>query len=404
MCIRDRYAGLFGMASFDDFQLRRRMVGSTGKALAFLEEVKAAVTERELKDIETLRKAKSRHLGTAFEQTRLERWDIAYYTERETRERFATNQETFRQYFPPQESLQFTLRVIERMTGVKYTRIEGVKTWHPDVQAYAVSDAVSGKPMSTLYVDLYPRDGKYNHAAVWSFRNAATRLHRAPQAALVVNFDRKGLTLEELETLLHELGHSVHADLSATRFSLQGGTNVVHDFAEAPSQMLEDWVYDKNVLKIFQEVCPTCKPVPEDLVEKAKAVKAFDKGVLFARQHLYASYDLTLYGPDAPKAMPLWEKMEGATPLGYVSGTMFPANFSHIASNYSAGYYGYLWSLVVAMDLRTAFAADKLDPAVGMRYRNTVLAHGGEKPAAELVKEFLGRETNSKAFFDYLKR
>lgn len=402
--LRKELAGLFGFDSYDDYVLRRRMVGSTPNALAFLAEVKAAVAAREVKDIETLTAAKARHLGTAAPATRLERWDVAFYTEREVRDRYTIDQESFRKYFPPQESLQFTLRVIEKMMGVKYTRVEGVKLWHPEVQAYQVSDVASGKPIATLYVDLYPREGKYNHAAVWSYRNASTRLNRAPQAALVVNFDRRGLTLDELETLLHELGHAVHADLSATRFSSQGGTNTVHDFSEAPSQMLEDWVYDKSVLKVFAEVCPTCTPVPDDLVDKAKAVKEFDKGIAFARQHLYASFDLALHGPDAPKSMPLWEKMEGATPLGYVPGTRFPAGFGHVASGYAAGYYGYLWSLVVAMDLRTAFEGKKLDPAVGMRYRQTVLAHGGERPARELVAEFLGRETNSKAFFDYLKR
>ncbi len=402
--LRKEYAGFFGFNNYDEFVLQRRMVGSRDRAISFLDEVKAAVAEREMRDVADLRDTKARHLGQPLEQTQVQRWDVAFYTERAVRERYAVDQEAFRKYFPPQESLQFSLRVIEKMTGVKYTRVPGVKTWHPDVQAYAVSDAATGKPMATLYVDLYPREGKYNHAAVWSYRNASTRLNRAPQAALVVNLDRKGLTLDELETLLHELGHSVHADLSHTRYSLQGGTSVVHDFVEAPSQMLEDWVYDKNVLKVFQEVCPSCTPVPDDILVKAVAVKEFGKGIQFARQHLYASYDLALYAPDAPPAMATWARMEGATPVGYVPGSMFPAGFAHIASNYAAGYYGYLYSLVVAMDLRTAFAANKLDPAVGMRYRSTVLANGGQKPAKELVADFLGRETNSKAFFDYLKK
>ncbi len=402
--LRKEYAGLFGLASYDDFALQRRMVGTRAKAMAFLDEVKAAVTEREKKDVAELRDAKARHLDTPLAQTTLQRWDVAFYTERLLRERYAVDQEAFRPFFPPQESLQFTLRVIEKLMGVTYTRVPGAKTWHPEVQAYAVSDAKSGKALSTLYVDLYPREGKYNHAAVWPIRSASTRFARAPQAALVVNFDRKGLTLSELRTLLHELGHSVHADLSATRYSLQGGTSVVRDFVEAPSQMLEDWVYDKRVLKVFQEVCAACIPVPDDMLAKAIAVKEFGKGLQMARQHLYAAYDLELYGPDAPPAMATWARMEGATPLGTVPGSLFPAGFGHITSGYSAGYYGYLYSLVVAMDLRTAFAADKLDPVVGMRYRNTVLASGSQKPAAELVRDFLGRETNAKAFFDDLKK
>jgi len=126
--------------------------------------------------------------------------------------------------------------------------------------------------------------------------------------------------------------------------------------------------------------------------------------MFFARQHLYASYDLALYGPEPQDPMALWSRMEAATPLGYVADTMFPAGFSHIAGGYSAGYYGYLWSLVVATDMRTAFAADKLSPAVGRRYRDTVLSQGGQRPPNVLVRNFLGREFNAKAFFDDLKR
>jgi thimet oligopeptidase len=229
-------------------------------------------------------------------------------------------------------------------------------------------------------------------------------LERVPQAALVVNFDRQGLTLEELETLLHELGHAVHNNLSATRYSAQAGTSTLRDFVEAPSQMLEDWVYDRKVLKTFTEVCPVCKPVPDELLAKARAARDYGKGVKFARQHLYASYDIALHGSDAVDPLGLWSRMEGATPLGYVSDTRFPAAFGHLAGGYAAGYYGYLWSLVLAMDLRTAFAADKLDPAVGRRYRSIVLANGGQRPPQDLVREFLGREPNSKAFYEYLKQ
>lgn len=401
--LRRDYASLFGYASFADFQLRRRMAENTGNTQRFLDEVKAVLTESELHDLAELREAKARHLGQPLESTKIERWDVAFYTERVRRERYSVDQEAFRPYFPPQESLRFVMRVAEKMLGIRYTRVPAA-LWHPDVQAYAVSDAKSGKPLAALYVDLYPREGKYNHAAVWSFRNGATRLNRAPQAALVVNMDRKGLTLGELETLLHEMGHALHNNLSATRYSSQAGTSVLRDFVEAPSQMLEDWVYDKRVLKAFTEVCPGCKRVPDEMIDKALVARDYAKGVRYARQHLFASYDLALYSAQPPEPGPLWVRMEGATPLGHVPGTMFPASFSHVAGGYAAGYYGYLWSLVVAMDLRTAFSADRLDPVVGARYRATVLSQGGQRPPKELVRDFLGRETNSKAFFDYLRK
>ncbi|HEX2013401.1 MAG TPA: M3 family metallopeptidase [Roseateles sp.] len=400
---RGEYAKLFGFSNYVDFNLRRRMAKDGTRAWRFLDEVKSTVIEGERADLVELRKAKAEHLGRAPEATQVQRWDASFYAERIRRQRFSVDQEAFRPYFPPQESLAFAMRVIEKMMGVRYTRVNA-ELWHPEAQAYAVSDVASGKALATLYVDLYPREGKYNHAAVWPLRSSSTRIGRTPTAALVVNFDRQGLTLDEVETLLHELGHAVHNNLSATRYASQGGTAVMHDFVEAPSQMLEDWVYDKRVLKLMQEVCAGCKPVPDALVDQAVAAKEFAKGSQYGRQHLYASYDLALYGPERPDPLALWAKMEGATPLGYVPGTMFPAGFAHIAGGYGAGYYGYLWSLVLAMDLRTAFKDDKLSPETGRRYRDIVLGNGGQKPAPELVREFLGRESNAKAFFDYLRK
>lgn len=401
--LRGEYAKLFGFDNYVDFNLRRRMAKDGATATRFLDSVTGAVNAREKDELQELRAAKAQHLGTPLEQTTVERWDAGFYSERVKLQKFSVDQNAFRPYFPPQASLEFALHVIEKMMGVKYERVAN-KLWHDEAQTYVVSDVATGKAIAQLYVDLYPRDGKYNHAAVWPLRGSAMRIGRTPAAALVVNFDRNGLTLDEVETLLHELGHAVHVNLSNTRYTSTAGTTVMHDFVEAPSQMLEDWVYDKNVLKLMQDVCPTCKPVPDALVAQAQAAKHYGKGGQFGRQHLYASYDLALHQSAKPEPLPLWAKMEGATPLGYVPNTLFPAGFAHIAGGYGAGYYGYLWSLVVAMDLRTAFAADKLDPAVGKRYRELVLGQGAQKPAPALVKDFLGRDSNSQAFFDYLKR
>jgi thimet oligopeptidase len=402
--LRREYAQLFGFASFADFTLRRRMAESLPNAKKFLGEVQQAVAEREKKEIEELRAAKAADLSQPLAEVTLNRWDVAFYTEKLKRQRYSVDQEAFRPYFPPQESLAFVFRVIEKMMGVRYERVADVALWHPEAQAYAVRDVRSGKVIAKLLVDLYPREGKYNHAAVWSYRNGAQRGNRAPQAALVVNFDRKGLTLDELETLLHELGHAVHNNLSSTRYSSQAGTSTLRDFVEAPSQMLEDWVYERPVLDVMREVCPACKPVPDDLLKQAKVAKHFGKGVRYARQQLYASFDLGMHDTEAPEPMALWAKMEGATPLGHVSGTMFPAGFSHLAGGYAAGYYGYLWSEVVAADLRTAFEADKLSPVVGARYRRIVLGNGGQRPPQDIVREFLGRPTDAKAFYKELSR
>jgi thimet oligopeptidase len=399
---RREYAQLFGFTNYGDFALRRRMAGSTSRVTKFLDDVQAAVRVGETKDIGELRAARARLDGTPPDKTAMERWDVSYYTEVVRKEKYNVDAETFRPYFPPQESLQFVMRVAEKMFDIRYVRVPGAY-WHPEVQGYAVIDNRTRQPIASLYVDLYPREGKYKHAAVWALATASTATHRLPAAALVVNFDRQGLTLDELETLLHEFGHSLHDNLSAVRWSAVARTP--RDFVEAPSQMLEDWVYDARVLKVFQEVCPTCKRVPDELLAQATAARDFGKGIRYARQHLYASYDMALNTAAAPDPTATWAKMEGATPLGHVDGTIFPSTFTHIAGDgYTAGYYGYLWCLVVAMDLRTAFAADKLDPAVGARYRANVISQGGQKPPADLVKDFLGRDFSSGPFFEYMKK
>ncbi len=401
--LRHEYAQLFGFDSYADFVLRRRMAKSEAAVLALLDEVKDAVAQRELADLDKLRAAKAQHLKTAPADTAIQRWDVAYYNERVRAARYAVDLEQFRRYFPPEASVQFVFALAGRLFGVRFVPLQQA-LWHPDARAFEVSDAATKEPLGTLFVDLYPRADKYNHAAVWPIRNVSTLVQRRPAAALVVNFNRKGLTIDELETLLHEFGHALHSLLSTTRYAGQGGSSVQLDFVEAPSQMLEDWVYDPRVLALFQQVCKTCPSVPAALIAHADRARHFAKGIMVARQHLFASYDLAVYGRRSEDPMALWARMEAATPGGHVPGTMFPAGFSHIATHYAAGYYGYLWSLVVAEDLRTAFAADKLDASVGRRYRDSVLAHGGEVAPQDLLRQFLGRPTDSKAFFEALAK
>ena len=406
--LRRAYARLFGLDSWADYALRRRMAQSTRHVRDFLAEVRSAVAARERADLDELRAEKARHLGSAPESTTLARWDISYYSERIRQARYAVDQEQFRRHFPPQASVDFVFALAERLFGVAFVAAPP-PPWHAEARAYAVRDSASGKPLGTLFVDLYPRADKYGHAAVWSFRVGSTLARRLPAAALVVNFSRQGLTIDELETLLHEFGHALHTLASTTRYAGNGGTHVRRDFIEAPSQMLEDWVYDPAVLALFRQVCASCPPVPDELLAQADRARHFAKGIAVGRQWLLASYDLAYYAAAPADPLALWAAMEAATPLGHVAGSRFPAAFGHIAGGYAAGYYGYLWSLVVAEDLRTAFApadggAGRLDAATGARYRRSVLARGGEVEPAELVRRFLGRPTDSRAFFRALDR
>jgi thimet oligopeptidase len=396
--LRRELAQQFGYRSYAEFALRHSMAGSVPAVDAFLKQVQARVQKADLADLAEFKAAKAAHLGTPVAQTHLHRWDQQFYSERVRLARYHIDESKFRPYFPPQESLHFVMRLAEKLFGVKYTQVD-VPLWHPEAQAYAVTDAATGQALAALMVDMYPREGKYGHAAVAGIRAGALRAGRLPQAVLMVNFDRQGLTLSELRILLHEFGHAVHGNLSTTRYSMQSGTNVERDFVEAPSQMLEDWVQDPKVLALFKEVCPNCQPVPDELVAKARAARNFAKGSQTARQVLYARYDMALHSAAAPDPTATWARMEGATPLGHVQATWWPAAFTHLVGGYAASYYGYQWSLAVALDLRTAFQADRLSADVGRRYRDTVLSQGGQQPPRALLRQFLGRESNSDAYF-----
>ena len=399
--LRHEMAGLFGLPSYADFVTRRRMVGNSSVANAFLKDVQAAVAAGEKSDMEELRAAKAEHLGTALATTAIHRWDTSFYSERLRKARYAIDQEALRKYFPTEESLAFTLKVASDLYGVSFTtptKAAKPKTWHPDVRYLEVFDSTSKAFLGNIYLDLFPREDKYNHAAAWGIRGSSALLKRNPSSVLVTNFNRQGLTHDELETLLHEFGHVLHGVLSTTRYVGLAGTSVKRDFVEAPSQMFEEWARRADTLALFKAVCAACPQLSAEQIKSLDNARTFGRGMRYARQQLYASYDMTLHGPERFDAQALWAKMEGDTPLGHVPNTLFVAGFGHLASGYGAGYYGYLWSEVLALDMLNAFKGKLMDPAVGKRYRNTILANGGERDPMALVTELLGRAPNRDAF------
>ena len=395
--LRQELAGLYGLKSFADYALRRKMVGNPQTVFKFLDDVKDAVTGLEKQEIEDIRAEKAKDLGTPLADTKVERWDVSYYQERIRRARFDIDQEKLRKYFPTDKAVDYTLLISQRLYGVKFREVK-VPTWNPDVRYFDVLDAKTGKFMAGFYLDLYPREGKYNHAAAFPIHGASTRAHRTPIAALVANLNSEGLDHNELETLMHEFGHVMHNVLSTVEYNPQAGTAVKGDFVEAPSQMFEEWSRREQPLELFKEVCPECPHLTHDDIQRLEAARRYGQGTLYARQWLYAYFDMEMStNPQPPLA--LWSKLEGATPLGHPEGTMFPASFSHIASNYGAGYYGYMWSQVLALDMLSPFKKDMLDPRVGRRYRDLVLSQGGQDEEMKMVKRFLGRAPSSDAFF-----
>ncbi|QJR15640.1 M3 family metallopeptidase [Usitatibacter palustris] len=395
--LRQELAGLYGLPNFAAYSVRRKMVERPEVVNKFLADVKAAVADLEKKDVEELRADKAKEQGTPLAETKMNRWDSAYHQERVRKARFAIDQEEMRKYFPTDKAIDFVLLVSQTLYGVTFKPAK-VATWHPDVRYYDVFDAKTAAFVSGFYLDLYPREGKYNHAAAWPVRGVSKLAGRTPYSALVVNFNKQGLTHDEMVVLMHEFGHVLHGVLSKTDYNPQSGTATVQDFVEAPSQMFEEWVRREAPLGLMKKVCPECPALSPEQIKRLDESRKFGAGMRYARQWTYAAYDMTLSQKPQPP-LDAWKAIEAVSPLGHVEGTMFPAGFSHIASNYAAGYYGYMWSEVLALDMLSQFEKNMLDPKVGARYRDTILSQGGQVDAMAMVKRFLGREPSSDAFF-----
>jgi len=389
VALRKEIAQLYGVPSFAHYVTKRRMVENPETVMKFLDEVRSVVTEAEMRDLAQLSEMKGENIN---------RWDMLFYRERLREKRYAIDQEALRKYFPTSAAVSWMLDISERLYGVRFERVD-LPTWHEDVVYFDVLDAESGGFIGGVYLDLYPREGKYKHAAAWPVRGVSRKTARQPISALVTNFNRDGLTHDELETLLHEFGHVLHGILSHTEYNEHSGTSVERDFVEAPSQMFEEWASRLESLQLLRQHCPACPEIDESLVKRLNAAAKFGAGIDYGRQWLYAVFDMSLSGPAPRGALETWSEMEGATPMGYVEGTAFPATFEHIASGYAAGYYGYMWAKVIALDLVSAFGADLMNQSVGRKLREIILSRGSEEPARDLVERFLGRPVSSDAFF-----
>ena len=395
--LRQELAGLYGLPTFASYSLRRKMAGNPVTVLKFLADVKEAVTNLEVKEIEELREAKAKETGRPFGETKLGHWDVDYYQEVIRRERFAIDQERLRKYFVTDKAVDFALLVAQTLYGVRFREAK-VSTWHADVRYYDVLDARSGQYISGIYLDLFPREGKHSGGVAFPIYGASRIEQRTALCALVVNLSPDGLTQSQLAVLMHEFGHVLHGALSNVDYNPQAGLNVKNDFVEAPSRMFEEWARLEQPLDLFKQVCPECPHLTRDEVDRLKAARRFGQGIGNAGEWLRSVYDMALSTKPEPP-LDLWKKLEAATLLGHTEGTMFPASFSHIAGGMAASYYGYLWSEALALEMMTPFRPNMLDPNVGERFRRSVLSQGGQKEEIDLVRGFLGREPSSEMFF-----
>jgi thimet oligopeptidase len=395
-------ARLLGYKTWADYITGDKMVVTSQNASDFIEKITAASGSREDREYVELLAFKKRLEPQA---TAVYPWENSYLQNELKNERFGYDAQLVRPYFEYNRVKQGVLDVTSRMFGVTYRRVNDSPIWDRSVEAYDVLDGI--KLLGRVYFDMHPRENKYKHYATFSI-STGKEGYRLPEAALVCNFPQPGkepalMDHADVVTFFHEFGHLLHHIFGG--HNQWAGIDLEWDFIEAPSQMLEEWAWDPAVLQIFARHYKSNEPIPADLVERMKAADEFGKGMRVRQQMFYAALSLHYHDRD-PNDLDTTklasEFQNHYTPFAYVPGTYFQESFGHL-QGYSAIYYTYMWSLVIAKDMFTNFKKEGLlNPGVAARYRQFVLAPGGSKPAADLVKDFLGRPYSFQAYFDWL--
>jgi thimet oligopeptidase len=404
LAARAALAHLLGYPSWSAYVLADRMAGTPERVRGFLTELSERLQSKqssEMTDLQAL-------AGHPFEA-----WDLPYYQNLFVKTRYALDESAVRAYFPVDYTLPAIMAIYARLFGVTFTPAAQPHVWDPLVKEYAVAEAGSGRFIGTLYFDLYPRDGKYTHFANFAMlpnRQLENGEVRPPMTAIIGNWPLGApgkpalLSHDEVVTFFHEFGHAMAALLCTAPYeTLSDGFR--WDFVEAPSQMLENWAWDPMILKQVSRSATTGEPLPDQLVSKIIANRRVGNGIFFERQIAYSVSDLDYHGAEPPADLSAtW----AANYAAYTHLTLPPeahpqASFEHLMGGYDSGYYGYLWSLVYAADLFTAFHRAGLEnPKVGQRYVSDILRPAKIYEPDREVEKVLGRPMNPTAFYEEL--
>ncbi|MGI8434738.1 MAG: M3 family metallopeptidase [Nocardioidaceae bacterium] len=405
---RHEHATLLGFESWSDFDCRVKMIGTSRAVDNFIDAITLAADEPGRLDREVLLRRRRVDQPDA---TTITRPDVSYYAELIRKESFAVDAQLTRTYFDFAKVREGLLEVTGRLFGLRYQPVEEPLAWHREVAAYDVflvdepGADVEAERIGRIYLDLHPREGKFKHAAQFTWANGVAGRQLA-EGVLVCNFPRGLMEHSDVITLFHEFGHLVHHVLAGRqRFVRFSGVATEWDFVEAPSQMLEEWAWNAEVLATFATDAAG-EPIPADLVAQMRAAHDFGKGYLARTQMFYAalSHRLHLKPPDGDLTELVAEVQAAYDLFPFIEGTHFHTAFGHLES-YSSAYYTYMWSLVIAKDLLSAFNPDDMfEQETATRYRDRVLVPGGSRDAADLVADFLGRPYDAAAFRAWLAR
>ncbi len=407
--LRYELAAILGYNSYAQYAMVESMAQKPERVWEFEEKLMNLAEEKALKDSEILSSIKAELTG--YNQVTINGWEKFYYETRQLEIHHDLDPEEIKEYFQSENVIQGFFHIAKLLFNVRFKQIENPSVWHPDVSMYELWDNASGRMLGRFYLDLFPRENKYQHAAEFSIISGKRvgENYQMPVAALVCNFpkptnDLPSLLLhDDVETFFHEFGHLLHELFTTTDLSSQAGTSVAMDFVEAPSQIFENWVWQQESLSLFAKHYKTGEIIPDSLLNKMVAAKNVQSGNDLLQQIFYGLIDLTLYDkyiPQAEKtpldiAIHLQNKI---THYQYIEGTNMLTSFDHLLG-YGASYYGYLWSEVYAADMFSVFNEKGiLDSHTGNRFRKTILEKGGSEDPMVMVRDFLGREPSNTAF------
>ncbi len=405
---RYELAQLLGYENWAAYVTEDKMVKSPENAEAFIEKLDEAAKPRAAEDYAMLLARKQKDYPNA---TSVEEWEKSYYSELVKAEQFDYDSQEIRQYFSFPKVEQGVLDVTSKLFGVTYKRVTDTPVWDPSVECYDMFEG--DQRIGRFYFDLHPRAGKFSHAAQFTMQTGVEG-RQIPIGVLVCNFpggkegDPGLMEHDDVETFFHEFGHLLHHEFGGHQKWINfSGVATEWDFVEAPSQMLEEWTYDTPTLQTFAVNYKTGKPIPNELVAKLRAARGFGNGTYVTQQNFYTAISLDIYDRppdqvDLNAVVPALQAKYGM--FAYVPGSHMYASFGHL-DGYSAMYYTYMWSLVIAKDLFSHFNhANLLDPTIATEYRRDVLEPGGTQDAAKLVEHFLGRPYSFDAFREWLNK
>jgi Zn-dependent oligopeptidase len=402
--LRQDIAEAFGLPTWAHHRLDERMAKTPERVKEMYDELLDPLTEAGRGEMATVSKLLEADTG----DTKVQGWDWSYYDTKQRKTDFGVDNFEVAKYFPLQQVLEGMFELTSEMFGISFDEIDDFDTWHEDVRFYAINEADTGEELARFYLDLFPREGKYGHAA--EFPLIRSRLledgtYQNPVCAMVANFTKPTkdqpslLQHSEVETLFHEFGHVLHQNLGRTELARFSGTATERDFVEAPSQIMEHWVWRSDVLERFARHYETGEPIPTELVEQLVAARRLNKAMWQLRQMAYGLWDQELHGGPDRDIDSIYREGSKTSLLPHHEGTFALASFGHLMGGYDASYYGYMWAEVFGDDMFSRFEEEGVtNPEVGMAYRNEVLAKGGALDADDLLVNFLGREPNNEAF------